>query len=226
MRIEPSGIVKIGECDLRLPGCLALTPAPVMAIWMAPGRAVAATVCRSCLSEMVRLGEWENPGAKLSRRFDIAVYDKDERLQLVVEVKDYPDKHEMEIEQWATRIRRNLVEHSAVPGYVYFLLAVYPAPFYLWLPDDASEAEPRLHVDVQAEMPLLQKSNSIPYYHQQEDAVQAWLTSLMNAPAEPETEQMAWFYESGLHKAIQYGRIVRHVVSSTRYTQMREPQVA
>ena len=226
MKVDPSGIVTIGECDLRLPGCRALTPAPVMAILVSLGRELAATVCRSCLDEMVRLGEWEIPGAKLSRRFDIAVYDKDERLQLVVEVKDYPDKCEIGIEQWATRIRRNLVKHSAVPSYVYFLLAVYPAPFYLWLPDDASEAKPRYHVDVQAEMPLLQQSNSISYYHQQEDAVEAWLASLTGTPAGPETEQLAWFYESGLHKAIQYGRIVRHVVPLVRHAQMREPQAA
>ena len=122
MKVDPSGVVTIGECDLRLPGCRALTPAPVMAILASLGREVAATVCRSCLEEMVRLGEWEIPGAKLSRRFDLAVYDKDERLQLVVDVKNFLHKHEADPEQWATRIRRNLVRHSAVPIYVYFCL--------------------------------------------------------------------------------------------------------
>ena len=209
MKVDPSGIVTIGECDLRLPGCRAVTPAPVMAILVSLGREVAATVCRSCLDEMVRLGEWEIPGAKLSRRFDLAVYDKDERLRLVVEVKDHADKRGVGVEQWATRIRRNLVRHSAVPSYVYFLLAVYPAPFYLWLPDDASDAPPRFHTDVQAEMPLLQKSGSISYYRQQEDAVQVWLMSLMNAPAASETKQLAWFYESGLDEAIRGGTVVR-----------------
>ncbi len=213
MKIEPSGVVEIGECDLRLPGCLGLTPAPAMAIWIAPGHEVAATVCRFCLSEMVRLGEWENPGAHLKRRFDIAVYDKDERLRLVVDVKDYSYKHEGDVEQWATRIRRNLVRHAAVPIYVYFLLAVYPAPFYLWLPDDAPDAPPRFAIDVQAEMPRLKESDVLSDYQQQVDAVHAWLVSLLDAPA-GEAEQSAWLHESGLYEATQGGRIVRRAVQA------------
>lgn len=212
MKIEPSGIVKIGVCDLQLPGCLALTPAPVMAIWMAPGRVVAATACRFCLSEMVRLGEWENPGAHLKRRFDIAVYDKDERLRLVVDVKNYSYKHEGDPEQWAMRIRRNLVRHAAVPIYVYFLLAIYPAPFFLWGADEASEAPPHYRFDVQAEMPRLHESKDISDYQQQVDAVSAWLTALMNAPVE--AEPSAWLHESGLYEAIQGGRIVRRTVQA------------
>ncbi len=220
MKIEPSGVVEIGKCDLRLPGCLALTPAPVMAIWVSPGRVVAATVCRFCLSEMVRLGEWENPGAHLKRRFDIAVYDKDERLRLVVDVKNYSYKHEGAVEQWATRIRRNLVRHAAVPIYVYFLLAVYPAPFYLWLPDDAPDAPPRFAIDVQAQMPLLQESKTSDY-EQQVDAIHAWLVSLLDGPAE-EAAPQAWLHESGLYEAMRGGRIVRRAVGA----ETRELQAA
>jgi len=222
MKVEPSGIVTIGECDLRLPGCLGLTPAPAMAIWTAPGHEVAATVCRSCLDEMVRLGEWEIPGAKLKRRFDIAVYDKDERLQLVVDVKNYSYKHEGDVEQWATRIRRNLVRHSAVPIYVYFLLAIYPAPFYLWLPDAAPDAPPRFAIDVQAQMPRLEESGIISDYQQQVDAVFAWLTALVNAPA---GEPQAWLDDSGLRDAIQGGRIVRREIPAPPRRE-REPQAA
>ncbi len=213
MKVDPSGIVTIGECELRLPGCVGLTPAPVMAILELPERAVAATVCRACLSEMIRLGEWEIPGAHVKPRFDIAVYDKNERLRLVVDVKDASYQHEGSTEQWATRIRRNLVRHAAVPIYVYFLLAVYPSPFYLWLPEDASDAPPRFSLDAQAQMPPGQESDPLTEYQQQIDAVSAWLTVLMDAPAEEGTPS-AWLHESGLHEAIQGGRLVRRTVQA------------
>ena len=221
MKVDPSGIVTIGECDLRLPGCRALTPAPVMAILVSLGREVAATVCRSCLEEMVRLGEWEIPGANLKRRFDIAVYDKGERLRLVVDVKDYLYKHEGNPEQWATRIRRNLVRHSAVPIYVYFLLAAYPAPFFLWGADEASEAPPHYCFDVQAEMPRLYESRTVSDYQQQVDAVYSWLTALMEEPLEG-AEQPDWLRDSGLYEAIRGGTIVKRA----ERTEIKVPQMA
>lgn len=225
MKVDPSGIVTIGECDLRLPGCRALTPAPVMAILVSLGREVAATVCRSCLDEMVRLGEWEIPGAHLKRRFDIAVYDKDERLRLVVDVKNYSYKHEGDSEQWGTRIRRNLVRHAAVPIYVYFLLAISPAPFYLWLPEDASETPPHYCFDVQAELPRLYKSKTVSDYQQQIDAVYSWLTALSNEPLE-DAEQPDWLGDSRLYEAIQGGTIVKRADVSVGPAETREPQVA
>lgn len=219
MKVDPSGIVTIGECDLRLPGCRALMPAPVMAILASPSQEVIATVCRACLDEMVRLGEWEIPGANLKRRFDIAVYDKDERLRLVVDVKDYSYRHEGSVEQWAVRIRRNLVRHAAVPIYVYFLLAVYPAPFYLWLPDDASDAPPRFAIDVEAQMPRLKESDALFDYQQQVDAVCDWLTGLMSIPA-GDAEPPAWLHESGLDTAIHGGRtVLRAMQAETRELQ-------
>ena len=201
----------IGECEIRTPFCTALTPAPITAVWGIPARRQT-NVCGRCLEEMVRRGEWENPGAHLKRRFDIAVYDKDERLRLVADVKNYSHKHEGDLVQWGTRIRRNLVRHAAVPIYVYFLLAIYPAPFYLWLPEDAPDAPPRFFINVQAQMPQLQIIDALADYQQQVDAVGAWLTALMNTSRE--AEPSAWLHESGLYEAIQGGRIVRRTVQA------------
>jgi len=208
MKIEPSGVVFIGECEIQTPFCTALSPAPIMVIWGVPVRR-RFDVCGPCLEEMIRRGEWEIQGAQIPRKYDLAVYGKNERLQLVVDLKDHPYKREADMEAWATRIRRNMVRHSAVPIYVYFLLAVYPAPFYLWLPDDAPDAPPHFRIDVQTQMPPLQESSVISDYQQQGDAVHAWLTSLVETPALPEDERDAWRHDSGLYEAIRGGTIVR-----------------
>ena len=173
---------------------------------------------------MVRRGEWEIQGAKIPRRYDIAVYDKAERLQLVVEVKKHPYEVATSLEKWATRIRRNQVVHSGIPNSVYFLLAIYPAPFYLWGKEDAPEVLPRYSFDVQAELPYLLDSTTIPEHRQQEEAVSSWLTDLIDTSHifEDAAEKRDWLHDSGLHKAIQGGRIVMQTEQSER----REPQAA
>ena len=220
MKVEPSGVVMVGECEIRTPFCTALTPAPITAVWGVPARRQI-DVCGRCLEEMVRLGEWEVQGSKLPRKYDLAVYGRNEKLQLVVEVQNTPYKRGEELENWATRIRRNLVTHSGIPTYVYFLLAVYPAPFFLWGRDEASEAPPHYSFDVQAEMPRLYESKAISDYQQQVDAVCSWLMSLIEKPLD-ETEQPAWLRDSGLWEALRGGTVVRR----TERIETREPQMA
>lgn len=67
MQIEPSGVVMLGECTVRTSLCTALSPAPVTAVWALPGR-VQINVCRACLEEMMREGQWEVPGARVPKR--------------------------------------------------------------------------------------------------------------------------------------------------------------
>ena len=210
MKIEPSGVVMTGECEIRTPYCTALRPAPITAVWGDPGRRQI-DVCGACLEEMVRRGEWEVRGAKISRKYDLAVYDRNNRLQLVVEVKDYPYRIGSELENWAARIRRNLMVHSGIPSYVYFLLAVYPAPFYLWGKEDAPEAKPRFSFDVQNEMPRLHESRAVSDYQQQEGAVHSWLKILIETSAAQagQTERNVWLHDSGLYEAIRGGTIVK-----------------
>src|SRR5258705_7574917 len=109
-RIEPSGVVLIAVCAIRTENCVAKTAAPITAVWTLPGR-VQVNVCRPCLEEQVRLGEWEIRGAKIESRADVAVYSPDNKLQLVVEVKKKP-RAQANLKDWATKVRRNLVAHS------------------------------------------------------------------------------------------------------------------
>jgi hypothetical protein len=210
MRIEPSGIVMISECEIQTPFCTALTPSPVTAVWGSPGRRQI-NVCRRCLEEMVRLGEWENPGAHISRHYDIAVYDKDENIQLVVEVKKTPYDVATNLEDWATRIRRNLIVHSGIPNHIYFLLAIYPAPFYLWEREAGPEKLPSYCFDVQNHLIRFQEGAYAPEHKRQENIVSSWLLTIVNSTAKPtgQDNQQAWLHDSGLFQAIQGGKLVR-----------------
>jgi len=63
----------------------------------------------------------------MKKRADIAVYDADYVLQLVVEIKKQPDADT----QWATQMRCNLLRYEVTPNAPYFLLAL-SNNFYLW----------------------------------------------------------------------------------------------
>ncbi len=58
---------------------------------------------------------------------DIAVYSRDDKLQLVVEVKNRVKA----TASWAAHMRRNMVAHLDMPRSPFFLLAL-PDHFYLW----------------------------------------------------------------------------------------------
>ncbi len=221
MRIEPSGIVMIGECDVQTPNCTALTPAPITAVWGSPGRRQI-NVCRGCLEEMVRLGEWENPGARIQRIYDIAVYDKAEQLQLVVEVKKHPYELATRMEDWATRIRRNLLLHSGIPSSVYFMLAVFPAPFYLWDQEDALDAPPRHIIDVSSEVIACLNIDVGNEYQQQEEAVSLWLRAVVNSTLTREISPkgMDGLFQSGLYQSIRGGKVARQVKANAGETRV------
>jgi hypothetical protein len=64
MKVEPSGVVMKGECSIKTKVCTAKTPGPITAVWASPGR-TQINVCRACLEEKMRAGEWEVEGAKV-----------------------------------------------------------------------------------------------------------------------------------------------------------------
>ena len=66
MKVEPSGVVMVGECDVQTAKCQALTPSPITAVWGTPGR-LQINVCRACLDEKIRVGEWDVEGARVLR---------------------------------------------------------------------------------------------------------------------------------------------------------------
>ncbi len=143
-----------------------------------------------------------------SERVDIAVYSKDDQLQLVVEVKGKTAA----TTDWAARMRRNLAAHLAIPRSPFFLLAL-PDHFYLWcrVPSPLDIVPPDYDVDP---APLL-----APYLgdggrslHAISEggltlAVSAWLTDLVASDLDAERieSRQAWLVESGLYRAIAGG---------------------
>lgn len=206
----------IGECEVQTPFCVALEPAPITAVWGSPGRRQI-NVCRRCLEEMVRLGEWENPGAHISRIYDIAVY-KNNQLQLVVEVKKRPYEVATDLEDWAIRIHRNLLVHSGIPSSAFFLFAISSSPFYLWTRAQATEVEapPQYTIDSQVllsnYLPSGLRGNSME--KQYEDIIYAWLSDLVRIQETPQHDSsQSWLFESGLLSAIRGGQVVREAKS-------------
>ena len=64
VRVESSGVVMTGECDIQTDYCTAKTPGPILAVWVLPDHRQI-NVCRSCLEEKMRMGEWEVEGARI-----------------------------------------------------------------------------------------------------------------------------------------------------------------
>jgi len=67
MQVEPSGVVMTGECDIKTDVCTARTAKPITAVWTPPGR-TQVNVCRACLDEKIRTGEWQVEGARVRPR--------------------------------------------------------------------------------------------------------------------------------------------------------------
>lgn len=75
---------------------------------------------------------------------DLAMYDRDDQLVLVVEVKTKLNASS----RWAATLRRNILAHGTFPNAKFFLLAL-PDRFYLWQDNDVQieEQEPTYSID-------------------------------------------------------------------------------
>jgi len=185
--------------------------APITAVWTPPGR-VQVNVCRPCLEEQVRAGQWEIEGAKVEGRADIAVYSRDNRLALVVEVKKTPGRP-VELADWAKRIHRNLLAHGGIPSTPYLLIAILPDRLYLWResspsnPDTAPDYEIEAKNILQKYFDLLSTSAENASSYQLQALVSLWLKDVVHS--EPsDLDAMKWFYDSGLYDATKQGSVI------------------
>lgn len=127
MRVETTGIILEGQCDIRTRKCSAKNIGVINIIWLNPGRQQT-SVCSDCLEEKVRMGDWSLKHAKINSRADLAIYSKFGDLEVVIEVKKNINK---EIESNPTIILRNLIAHSGIPEVNYFILFT-KEKLYLW----------------------------------------------------------------------------------------------
>jgi hypothetical protein len=146
---------------------------------------------------------------------DLAVYNRDGELALVVEVK----KKFNASREWATRLRRNILAHGVVPQAKFFLLAL-PDRFYLWKAGDPADdvGEPEYVIDP---APILQ-----PYFDRLgisaeelsgqsfELLIALWLNEVMHSgQGRVDLDSLqSWLYESGLHDELVSGWLAHEAV--------------
>jgi len=213
MRVEPSGVVMIGTCDIQTPKCSAKELAAITAVWTTPSRSQI-NVCRECLEELVRSGQWEIPNARISRHIDVAAIDSNNKLLLAIEVKRRPlyDRH---LDQHAIKIHRNLLSHShgMFPGNPFFMVIFVPTPAYLWNPDNSlkPESQPDLRIDIADEVEEIFSSigeedpDNNP--KQMEIIVANWLNVVSNNLYDDKIKIPEWISTYGLAERLKKAKI-------------------
>ncbi len=144
---------------------------------------------------------------------DIVVYSPDGTVQLVVEVKSNKNADD----NWAAKLRRNLLAHAAVPRSRFFLIAL-PRYFYLWRGKSA-----RLVAVADYKVPTVEVLG--PYLGGLDPdelggesfrlLVRSWLTDLLNTRLTREAAgpELQWLFDSGLYEAIRDGSMETKAVA-------------
>jgi hypothetical protein len=145
----------------------------------------------------------------MTNRWDVAVYDRDDQLVLVVEAKTKRGAGK----DWAANLRRNILAHGVYPNAPFFLIA-FPDRFYLWtqsntklgysLPDYTIDAEPLLKRYFTQSGIDPQKVSGRSF----ELIVSSWISEIVNSDRLP-TEK--WLIDSGLYATIAGGRLEHEV---------------
>jgi len=205
MKIEPSGVIFSDVCSIQSDRCVARQlSSPVTAVWGTPRMQI--NVCRPCLEEMVRLGEWEIPGRRILRRADVAAYARGGTPILVAEVRKSAEV-KTPLRESAIRIHRNLIMHSGIPGTPYFLLALLPDHLYFWKGngDAGAEREPDYEINAPEILnhyfALIAATPDRANRSQLETVIKLWLKDVAAAEESAETVP-AWLRESGLSDAL------------------------
>jgi len=213
-RVEPSGVILKDICEIQTEKCVAKdSPAAITAVWYSPGRKQV-NVCRSCLDEMVRRGEWEVKGARLSIRPDITIFDAEGKIQLIAEVKKISLSATSAQLRRATEIRRNLLAHSAIRNTPFFLIA-FPDNFYLWKEEtpDRDNKSADYHFKAKNTIKNYAKKHHISPQKMSpqefELLVYDWLKDLVNSQSSEDS--LKWATRSGLYDAIKDGSVAMEV---------------
>jgi hypothetical protein len=138
---------------------------------------------------------------------DIVVRSPDNETQLLVEVK----KKVPASSEWASRMRRNLYTHFALPPAKFFLLAL-PERFYLWRNSAAATVAPDYEVDARQVLEPYARTLSLPLTELSgfsfELLVHSWLEDLIDSKDRKEVAaSQPWLVDSGLYDAIAHGSI-------------------
>ncbi len=140
---------------------------------------------------------------------DIAVSDPEQKLQLVVEIKNKLGASA----EWLIRMRRNLLAHSFMPHAPYFLL-VLPDFLYLWT--DVSPVDDTARPDYKIEAtevlaPYLKSNQSLDDLsgYGLELLTISWLEDVIGNDMQRDSvnPNLKWLLDSGLYEAIRHGSV-------------------
>lgn len=131
IEVRTTGVYVIGECALRLPGCLALDYAPITIVKAQPsGRQV--NVCSVCLQRMIDHQEWQVAGAGFQARYDFVLNSGEGEPLLILEIKRKPAGTDADELTWARSYVRNLIAHGRLrPGRI-LILSLLDGATYGW----------------------------------------------------------------------------------------------
>lgn len=147
-------------------------------------------------------------------RPDILIYSKDEKPQLIVEVKKKLDPSV----EWAAKTRRNLLVHGMIQPSPFFLL-VSPSQMYLWKNAGSLEAIPpdyeidALNILTKYIEPSSLELDTISEYSL-EMIVISFLSDLIYRDSIENLDGMNldWLHESGLYEAIKKGSVMTEAI--------------
>ena len=143
-------------------------------------------------------------------RTDLALYDRNDRLTAVAEIKNKPGTSR----EWAARTRRNILAHGGSCGADFFIL-VTPDRLYLWKDagTDPVRIPPTYEADTQLEFaPYFESAGVDPRHvggHAFELLVATWLGDVIRSEGtgEEPAGDRSWLAESGFRAAVKDGRI-------------------
>lgn len=145
---------------------------------------------------------------------DIIVYSKDEKVQLVIEVKNKSGA----TSEWAANTRRNLLVHAVVQPSPFFLL-VSPDRLYLWKNATSMEAAPPDYEAKTGEvLSRYTEPSNLNLADISEYSLEMLVISWLNDLTRPESTREVngtkfdWVYESGLYEAIKDGSVMTEAV--------------
>lgn len=163
---------------------------------------------------MVRNGEWEIPGSRISPRHDIVVMDRRGSPRLLIHVKTGAPGTAGSVEEWARRIHYNQVRYSRTPPDATFMLIGFPDLFFVWAPGAGPDSAPGYQLqsaDVLAPY-LLTMEDAGPAAR--ERAVAEWVESFLAYTPPGATGPAGWLAAAGLLDEVRDGLVARQMIAA------------
>ncbi|MGE3724513.1 MAG: hypothetical protein AB7I41_03115 [Candidatus Sericytochromatia bacterium] len=189
MKVESTGVVMIGLCDVQTSKCTAKTaPNPITAVWEEPN-GMQTNVCRNCIDEMLRTEEWEMENVRPPFYLDIATTINN-TLLMAIEVKKAPLFLKNQLKK-AIEIKDKLLSKKQLPNQPFFMVIFVPGNAYLWYPDKLNQIKSEPDVEIESKNDLEKIINKIidfdeDKYDDFEKAAYTWLTEKFSNNKRPD----------------------------------------